>query len=133
MLNKANEFPNMWQAKHNVKADTHYIVGAIRGAHKYTQKIIMLHRWLMDAPESKLVDHRNHDPLDNRLENLRLANYSQNGHNRKHVKNVYKDKNAWRASITLKGVYHHLGLFKKEEDAILAVETFRKENDIWLN
>lgn len=39
---------------------------------------LLMHRILMDAPESKLVDHADGDGLNNRRANLRLATNSQN-------------------------------------------------------
>jgi hypothetical protein len=143
MLNKANEFPYTWFARHIKASDTYYISGGLKIG-KYKQQNVMFHRWLTDAPESKLVDHRNHNPLDNRLENLRLVNYSENGHNRKGkadtrnssgVRNVTWDRvrSMWRAAVTLHGTYNDLGYYGDLEDASKAVETFRKENGIWLN
>ena len=49
---------------------------------------INMHRHIMKVENSKiLVDHINHNTLDNRKENLRLCNHSTNGMNR----NVRKD------------------------------------------
>lgn len=39
---------------------------------------IQLHRFIMDAKKGELVDHINHDTLDNRRSNLRIATPSQN-------------------------------------------------------
>jgi hypothetical protein len=45
---------------------------------------IMLHRFVMGLEKSKLqVDHRNHDTLDNRKKNLRVAEQAKNVSNRK--------------------------------------------------
>lgn len=46
-----------------------------------------MHRLIMNFPKYKLVDHINGNGLDNRKENLRLANEQQNTHNSKPSKN----------------------------------------------
>lgn len=42
----------------------------------------LLHRVIMDALPSQILDHANGDRLDNRRENLRVATYSENNRNR---------------------------------------------------
>ncbi len=42
---------------------------------------IYLHRWLIDAPDGMLVDHANHDGLDNRRINLRVCTKAENAIN----------------------------------------------------
>lgn len=46
------------------------------------QKIIRIHRLIMNAPKGYVVDHISHNTLDNRKINLRIATYSQNSMNR---------------------------------------------------
>lgn len=41
-----------------------------------------------DIPAGLVIDHRNNDPCDNRIENLRLANQSQNAANARNRKRV---------------------------------------------
>ncbi len=51
-------------------------------------KLIQLSRFVMDAKEGRLVDHKNRDPLDNRRTNLRIVNYRQNSLNKKRRTNT---------------------------------------------
>lgn len=75
-----------------------------------------------------LVDHKNGDRADNRLSNLRLATYSQNGMNRRRnvgqtlPKGVQFDKRygTYRAAIECGGVRHRLGSFQTAELAAAA-------------
>lgn len=73
-------------------------------------KVWLLHREIMeikDNEENTFVDHINHDGLDNRRENLRVVNKSQNCQNarpRKGGKSTYKgvsrsNSNKWSAYI----------------------------------
>ena len=45
-------------------------------------RTVLLHRFILDAPSGRQVDHINGDGLDNRRANLRLATGSQNAANR---------------------------------------------------
>jgi hypothetical protein len=75
------------------------------------------------------IDHKNHIRNDNRIDNLRLANYSQNKCNSgissnaksglKGVRYSYRDK-CWRAEITTNNKWLYLGSFENKEDAALA-------------
>lgn len=91
-------------------------------------RIIMtlMHRMLIGAPKSSMVDHVNGNGLDNRRLNLRLATSSENAHNRRinrnntsGLKGVCFDKSAgkWRAMIRLDGKLRHLGFFMDIEEA----------------
>jgi hypothetical protein len=94
------------------------------------QKFISLHRLIMDAYDrSILVDHINHDTLDNRRSNLRLATQQENQRNRKCAaknssskyigvfKREFKTKTSWRAGIKYNKKMLWLGHFDREEDA----------------
>lgn len=54
---------------------------------KKRYKTLFLSKFLINPPLGKLVDHKNNNPLDNRRENLRLCNRSQNCYNSKLPKN----------------------------------------------
>ena len=50
------------------------------------RKNVYLHRFLMDAPAGKVVDHRHHRTLDNRKSQLRVCSQGDNLRNRRPFK-----------------------------------------------
>lgn len=74
----------------------------------------------------KELDHINRVRDDNRIENLRPCNHSQNLSNSASRKGKYKGvtfckyTQRWRAQITLNGVHHCLGRHNTPEEAALA-------------
>jgi hypothetical protein len=93
---------------------------------RVNKKNIYLHRYIMNNPNG-IVDHINHNTLDNRKENLRItnnANNLRNGNIRKNnktgVNGVYYDKerNKYIASIKVNYKKIFLGRFKTLEEAI---------------
>lgn len=78
---------------------------------------------------TKLIDHINGDPSDNRIENLREATYAENQQNRGKQKNntsgykgVTKKGNRWMAQIRINGEKIYLGTFDTAYEAHLAYE-----------
>lgn len=70
------------------------------------------------------VDHINRCRTDNRWENLRAANNSQNvtnsgprPKNKSGIKGIYRDRNRWRAEIIKDGIRYRLGSFETPEAA----------------
>lgn len=84
-----------------------------------------LHRLILGAKPGQMVDHINHDRLDNRRCNLRLTNAQGNQRNRLKSIGVSRFKgvgwskaaNKWAARIKVDKKNYHLGLFDCEEDA----------------
>ena len=75
-------------------------------------------------PLDKLVDHKNGRHADNRIDNMRLATYSQNSQNKPgyalHAKGVHRRSrggNSWEARIMIEGRVIELGSYKSEEEA----------------
>ena len=90
-----------------------------------------MHRVILGLEQGTLCDHRNHDGLDNRRQNLRPCNDSQNaGNKRKHLgassqlKGVdwHKSSRKWRAQIRINGRSKHLGCFTSETAAAAAYD-----------
>lgn len=86
---------------------------------KPNRKSLSLHRLIMDAPKGSVVDHINHDTLDNRKSNLRICTVQQNNWNSKNAQGVYyrADRDKWRAGITKNGKSIYLGLYEDKNDA----------------
>jgi len=87
---------------------------------------IMIHRYLLNAQENEIIDHINHNTLDNRLHNLRKSNSSFNNHNKTKQKDtltkyigIYITKSGkYQAQICKNKVKYALGTFKTEEEAV---------------
>lgn len=84
------------------------------------EKTKLLHRLIMNAPDDLMVDHINHNTLDNRKENLRLCNGSQNNINKK-IKGYTKRLNGqYEVSMRINGVLTYIGRFNSVEEALQA-------------
>jgi hypothetical protein len=103
------------------KGHSNYIVSAKNG--------IRLHRLIMNYPSNMEIDHKNHNKLDNRKENLRVCTGSQNKMNGKiHKDNFSKFKgvswnkknNKWVACIYTNNKNKFLGCFNNKIDAAIA-------------
>ena len=88
---------------------------------------IRLHSLLMKPADGMVVDHINHDKLDNRKSNLRVVTPKTNNHNRVAGKNntsgtvgVYFNKECkkWCCQITRNGKCQCSELFNSKEEAI---------------
>ena len=105
--------------------DQWYVLTDIKG----TTKKIRIHRLIMDCPDNMVVDHINHNPLDNRKSNLRICTQQQNNKNQKKKTNNKsgvigvswdRSRGKWCAQIMHNNKHIHLGRFDTIEEAIEA-------------
>ena len=105
--------------------------------------MILMHRVIMgrvlgrELEKYEQVDHKNHDGLDNRRANLRVATNQQNQQNQRistrikssKFKGVSRTKGSkrWRAVIWIDGKPKHLGYFDFQEDAARAYDEVAKK------
>lgn len=89
---------------------------------------VFLHRYIMNLTERDLVvDHINHDILDNKKSNLRIATFTQNNINKKKMVGVHQLKNGlYEARITINGQEKRKKNLQKEE-AIKLRKDWEKE------
>jgi hypothetical protein len=120
----AKKDENTWYARRTVRIDG-------------KRKNIHLHTFIMNTALGFVVDHKNHNGLDNRKENLRLCSKSQNQHNQKlrqggtsQYKGVcwHKNKRCYFARIVIAGKQKHLGSFTDEVEAAKAYDEAAKEH-----
>ena len=73
---------------------------------------------ITDSSKNNQVDHINRNPLDNRIENLRVLTNQQNQFNTKAKGYCWSKKaNKWHAQITVNDKHKYLGSFTEEADA----------------
>lgn len=90
-------------------------------------KQVLLHRLIMDAPDTLVVDHINHKTLDNRKHNLRICTVAQNNMNKRYVKYgkygaagiAYNEKSQkWSVEIGFNKKQILIGYFSTLDEAI---------------
>lgn len=94
---------------------------------------VYMHRLILGLPigDKRQVDHINHNGLDNRRQNIRIATSQENHFNRRTLaistsqyKGVSWNRNLkkWKSRITINGKETHIGYFDKEIDAAIAYD-----------
>lgn len=85
---------------------------------------LRLHRYIMNCPEDMVIDHINHNTLDNRKQNLRICTIKENTQNlsmpisnKSGYMNIHKRGNKWSLKIT-RDFKTFRKSFKEIEDAI---------------
>jgi hypothetical protein len=97
---------------------------------------VYLYRFLLNAPSGMVVDHINHNELDNRKSNLRITTNSINLQNRQGAdrdsksghRNVWWNKRdeVWCVSVRHKNKHYTGGRYKNIHDAVKAASVLRE-------
>jgi len=92
---------------------------------RINDKIVNMHRLIMNATSDNTVDHINGDKLDNRKANLRFCNQRSNSQNRKStnkygISGIFMENNKYKARIMVDRKGINLGSFDNLDDAINA-------------
>lgn len=121
-------FEELNQFKWGVKKDPYnfYAIREIKVNNK--RHGISMHRFIMGLKreDTTVVDHKNHNGLDNRKENLRIVTRLENSQNSTSRKNSsskflgvgwHKQHNKWQSRIQVNKKNIHLGYYEKEINA----------------
>lgn len=102
------------------------------------KRTIKMHRQIINPPYPLVVDHINHNGLDNRKANLRPATKSQNtinkacikqkgAHSKYHGVTWQKSINKWQAQIRINSIQTIIGYYNDEIKAAKAYDTAAKK------
>jgi hypothetical protein len=91
----------------------------IKGKYFYLHRLIWLYHY---GNLPGIIDHIDRDTLNNKIENLRVANPSESSCNRVETnysgfRGVDKFNNRYRAKIRFKNKHYHIGYFNTPEEA----------------
>jgi hypothetical protein len=118
-------------------AHTSYAQRSIRRKNA-NQTTFLMHRQIIKAADDMFVDHINHNGLDNRKANLRLASIAQNNRHRRITKKINshskyrgvtwcRKKKCWLAQIKINRKTKHIGYFHNELQAAKAYDNAAKK------
>ena len=134
-LERANEMTAKWYVDLSDDTGSFYVIGSKHTNGKRSKP--RLHRWLLEAKNGMVVDHINHDTLDNRRSNLREVTNSQNCQNLlgPQVNNTsgyrgvtwHKRNQKWQAQLMVNSKRKYLGYFDSIEEANKAAVEGRKK------
>lgn len=95
-----------------------------------TPVALKMHRFLMECPRGKVIDHINGDSLDNRRENLRIVSVRENNFNIRRVAGATglrgvsynRSSKMYEANVSKDSVKYYLGMFDNAYDAARAYD-----------
>jgi hypothetical protein len=110
-----------WCAQWDPRMKSFYAYRLTSSRDGMPRKKISMHALVAQTEKGEHTDHVNKNTIDNRRLNLRRATCSQNQQNSKvrraGLKGIWKDKNRWKAGLTVNRKKVYLGCFKTPEEA----------------
>lgn len=129
-----------WHYQPQQYGDKGYAVRSPKPSDTAHPRRLVMHRYIINAPDDARVDHINGNTLDNRRSNLRLATNAQNKYNsRKYTRGGYpassqykgvswnQQKGRWQSRIAVNKHLIWLGSFSDEVAAALAYDQAARE------
>lgn len=119
-----------WSADWAIHSKTYYVYYRDSQDRK-----IYLHRWLLSAPQSLHVDHKDHNGLNNQRGNIRLVTRSVNQLNIRIPRNNTSgfrgvtwnaNRSLWQAQVKVKRRLRNLGCYRTKEEANAVVSAYRQ-------
>lgn len=126
-LDRVINFPFTWVTRYDKTLHDYYAVATVWSTDENGNRKgnpLYLHRFIMNSTdENEWIDHINHEPRDNRKENLRPISISDNSRNRKTRnrnnksghRNVSWDGYRWVVQLQVEGKNKVLGRFAKDD------------------
>ena len=109
---------------------------AIRTSYQKPKKHIQMHRLMLNAKKGQICDHKNHNGLDNRRENIWIVSRRQNLQNRKFRRSIYPGiywypiTRKWHSRIRINGKRYSLGYYRTEWAAFFAYSEACRKNGL---
>jgi hypothetical protein len=135
---RVNQFE--WYAIWNKNSKTFYARRNSSIKNNSKSQTIWMHRFILGLKkgDERQVDHGNHKGWDNRRENIKIKSRRQNAENLKkqsiHGVGIFYNKKCknkpYRLQIKINGKTEHIGYFKTPEDAQIAREKYKKDNNL---
>jgi len=115
---------------------TFYAVRKSPMVNRKTRQLIRMHRIILNSQDEEIVDHKDHNGLNNLRNNIRNCTQSQNQQNRigrfctSRFKGVSwrKDRKRWLVTIVVQKRKMYIGMFKSELDAAEAYNMAAKKH-----
>lgn len=134
-----DDYPWLAQFRWHCKTNKNAAYAARTVTHARRPIRIYMHRLIARTPPHLFCDHINHNGLDNRKANLRIATRAQNSLNRPYIKRPdspskykgvtwHKAQRKWAVQICYNGMHKNVGYFHDEIQAAKAYDEAAKKH-----
>lgn len=114
---------------------TYYVATNIKTENN-SKRIFYLHQLILSCELPLMIDHKNGNGLNNRLDNLRIVTNRENCQNTRKNTSGYtgvswsKQHQKWISAITVNNKYISLGYFDNKKEAFEVYSNYKKEHNL---